>query len=91
MGVRADDQRDAAVEVMAERLLLARRLGVEVDDDGVGLLAERTGGELAVDRRERIVERIHEDAAHGVDDEHARAVPRDIEAGAAAGRARRDS
>ena len=30
--------------------------------------------ELAVDRGERIVERVHEDAAHGVDDEHPRAV-----------------
>ena len=29
---------------------------------------------LAIDRGERIVERIHEDAAHGIDDEHARAV-----------------
>ena len=30
--------------------------------------------ELALDRGERVVERIHEDAAHGIDDEHARAV-----------------
>ena len=56
MGMRADHQRHAAVEIMGKRLLLARRLGVEIDDDGIGLLAERTGGELALDRRERIVE-----------------------------------
>ena len=37
-------------------------------------LVERTGRELALDRGERIVERVHEDAAHGVDDERARAV-----------------
>ena len=37
-------------------------------------LFQRTGGELALDRGERIVERLHEDAAHGVDDERARAV-----------------
>ena len=32
--------------------------------------------ELALGRRERIVERIHEDAAHQVDHQHARAVRR---------------
>ena len=37
-------------------------------------LAQRTSRELALDRGKRIVERIHEDAAHGVDDENARAV-----------------
>ena len=64
---------------------------MEVDDHRVGLLAERAGGELAVDRGEGIVERIHEDAAHDVDDEDARAVPGEEDAGAAAGRAGRDS
>ena len=58
---------------MAERLLLARRLGVEIDHDGVGALAQRAGVQLAVDRRERIVERVHEQPAHDVDDEDARA------------------
>jgi len=33
VGVRADDRGDAAVEPRGERNLLARRLGVEVDDD----------------------------------------------------------
>ena len=41
MGVGADDDGDAAVEMVGERLLLARRLGVDVDEDGVGDLAER--------------------------------------------------
>ena len=44
---------------------------------------------LALDRGERIVERIHEDAAHGVDDEHARAVLGLDHGGAAARRAGR--
>ena len=52
-------------------------------------LAQRAGRELALDRGERIVERIHEDAAHGVDDEHARAVLRLDQRRAAARRAGR--
>ena len=51
------------------------------------LLAERAGGELAFDRGERIVERVHEDAAHGVDHERALAVLGVDQGGAAAGRA----
>ena len=39
MGVRADDEAGAAVEEMAGGLFLARRLGMEVDDDGVRHLA----------------------------------------------------
>ena len=69
------DEAGAAVAEIAHRLLLARRLGVHVDDDGVGALPQRTGGQLAIDRGEGIVERVHEDAAHGIDDEDARAVP----------------
>ena len=73
MGVGADDEAGAAVDEMAERLLLAGRLGMDVDDDGIGGLAERAGVELALERREGIVERVHEDAAHHLDDEEARA------------------
>ena len=83
----ADDQADAAVDEMADRLLLARCLGMEVDDDGVDLLAERTGGKLALDAGEGIVERVHEDAPHRVHDEDAGAVPRHEDAGAAPRRA----
>ena len=60
---------------------------MDVDDDGVGGALERTGRKLALDRRERIVERLHEDAAHDVDDQHARAVPGVDQGRAAAGRA----
>ena len=52
-------------------------------------LFQRTGGKLALDRGERIVERLHEDAAHGVDDERARAVLGVDHGGAAARRAGR--
>ena len=74
MGVGADHQAGAAVAEMPHGLLLARRLAVNVDDDRVGRGVERTGGKLAIDRGEWIIERVHEDAAHSVDDEHARAV-----------------
>ena len=76
MGMRADDEAGAAVAEKSRRLLLARRLGMEIDDDRVGAAAERAGFELAVDRRERIVERLHEDAAERIHDENARAVLR---------------
>ena len=36
--------------------------------------AQRTGSDFAIDGGERIVERVHEDAAHGVDHEDPRAV-----------------
>ena len=52
---------------------------------------ERTGGELALDRGERIVERIHEDAAHGVDHQHVLAVLGLDHGGAAPGRAGADN
>ena len=89
MSMGADDEARAAVDEMAHRLLLARRLGMDVDHDRVGRALERAGGKLALDRRERIVERVHEHAPHGVDDEDARAVARLDDCGAAARRAGR--
>ena len=74
MGVGADDEAGAAVAEKSHRLLFAGGLAVEIDDAGVGAATQRTGGELAIDRGKRILERVHEDAAHGVDDKHARAV-----------------
>ena len=50
-------------------------------------LRQHTGGKLAIERRERIVERVHVDAAHGVDDERAAAVLGLDHGGAAARRA----
>ena len=50
---------------------------------------QRTGCQLAIDRGERIVERIHEDTAHGIDHQSARAVLGFDHGRAAAGRAGR--
>ena len=61
---------------------------MEIDHHRVGLFAERTGGQLALARLERIVELgMHEHPAHDVGDQHARAVLGDIDAGAAPWRA----
>jgi hypothetical protein len=90
MGMRADDDTGAAIDEMAEALLLARRLGMEIEDDRIRLLAERAGGEDRLARREGIVELgMHEDATHDVGDEHAGAVAGYEEVGAAARRAGR--
>ena len=74
--VGAHHQARTAIAKMPHRLLLARRLAMDVDHDRVGGAFQRTGGKLAVDRREGIVERVHEHAAHRVDDQHARAIAR---------------
>ncbi len=73
-----------------EGLFLARRFGVEVDNDGVRAGLEPAGGDLAVDGAEGAVDLGHEDAAHGVDDEYFGAVVRFEQRGAAAGRAGRE-
>ena len=64
MGVGADHEAHAPIEEIGHGLFLARGLGVHVDDDRIAGALERIGGELALDRSERIVHRIHEDAAH---------------------------
>ncbi len=87
MGVGADGQADAAVDEMAERLFLAGRLGVEIDDRRVAADAQRAGGEFLGDALERIVEGVHEHPAEHIDHQHPRAVGRREHAGAAARRA----
>ena len=87
MRMGAHAKADAAVDEMAERLLLAGRLGVKVDDRGVAARSQRTGREFVFDSRERIVERIHEDAAHHVHDQHFPAVGRLYQIRASPGRA----
>jgi hypothetical protein len=62
---------------------------MNVDDGGVADLAQRASGELLLDGGEGIVERVHEDAAHDVHHENARAVRSLIDASPAAGRAGR--
>ena len=85
MRVRADDQARLAVGEMAERPFLAGRFGMKVDDRCVAHLAERAEAELALDGGERIVERVHEDAAQDVDDQKAGAI-RTLDDGRAASR-----
>ena len=71
MGVRAKHRRDPAIGEMAERHLLAGRLGVKIDDDRRHVVAQPILGEDVVEPGERIVERVHEEPAHQIDDEHA--------------------
>ena len=61
VGVRAEHGRDPAVEVAAEQLLVAGRLGVDVDDDHPGVAADPL--EHAVGGAERAVDRLHEGPA----------------------------
>src|SRR5947209_20353705 len=89
MGVGADDEAGAAVAEEADALLLAARLAMEIDDDGIGGNPARTGAELALQRSKRIVERRHEDSAERIDDEGMLAVLGLDQCGTAAGRAAR--
>ena len=89
MGVGADDEAGAAVEEKAHGLDFRGRLGVEIDEDRIGLFAERAGGDRRFDGAERIVDRVHEHAAQRVDHQHAVAIAALDQIGAASGRARR--
>ena len=57
-----------------ERPFLARRFGVEVDDRGVAPLPSGQRPSSRFDGGERIVERVHENAAHHIDDKEPRAL-----------------
>ena len=46
---------------------------MDVHHDGVGAFAQRAGVKLALHRGEGIVQRVHEDAAHHIDHQHAAA------------------
>ena len=90
MGMGPHHDARPPVEEMPEALLLAGRLGVEVDDDGVRLFAHRAGRDQIVGAGEGIVEiGMHEHPAHDVGDQHPRAVLRLEQARAVAGRAGR--
>ena len=80
VGVGAEHGRDPAVEVPAHRHLLARHLGVEVDDHGVGL----DPVEDPVDGVERRACDLEPDAAAEVD--HADPHPAGLDHGVAAAR-----
>ena len=72
---------------MRERLFLAGRLGMHVQDDGVDMVAEPARVQFPLQRGKGIVERIHEDAAHDLHHQHLGAVAGRLHGGAAAGRA----
>jgi len=73
---------------MAHRLFFTGRFGMHIDDDRVGMIAERAGRQFPLDRCERIVERVHEHPPHDLDNQNLRAVARRMHGRAAAGRAR---
>lgn len=88
--MRTDDEAGAAVDEMAEALLFAGRFRMEIEDDRIRLLAERTGVEDRLSRLEGIIEfRMHEDAAHDIGNQNAGAVAGKEQVGTAAGRAGR--
>ena len=65
--VRAEHGRDPAVEVAAEELLVAGRLGVDVDDDDAAS-SPPIRSSNAVGRAERAVDRLHEGPAEQRED-----------------------
>ena len=70
MRMRADQRGGAPIDEMPHRLLLRRRLGVEVDEDGVGAGLQPARLDLPLDRAERIVEIGHEHAPLRIDHEN---------------------
>ena len=85
VGVAADHERSAAVGEVAERRLLAGRLGMDVDHDRVGRSAERMLREFGVERAERVAVGAHEQATDHLQHQHLAAV-REAQLGAAATR-----
>ena len=75
MRVRADDRGDATVEPARDRDLLARRLGVEVDDDHTRA-ALRLVDERIDDLERRVRNLLEEEDPEEVHDGHGRAVAR---------------
>ncbi len=76
MRMRADNSRHPPVEEVAERLLLAGRFGMEIDENDVGARLQAARRDLAIDGAKRTIELRHEHTTHGVDDEHIHAVAR---------------
>src|SRR3984885_2895442 len=71
MGMGADHETGATIAEKADALFFAGGLAVEIDHDGIRRGAQRTGFEFAVEDRERIVERRHENATDSVDNQRA--------------------
>jgi len=80
VGVRPEHSGDAPVEVPAERDLLARRLGVHVDEDLIGLAAQIR--EHAVDLGKRRAPRAHVEVPRQVHDRQSNPVALEHDAAA---------
>src|SRR3990170_921829 len=65
MGVRADQRADASVDEITHGFLLGGRLGMEVDEDGVGASFQPASIELPFHGAEGAVEIGHEHAPRG--------------------------
>src|SRR5262245_14818043 len=74
MSMRADHEASAAVRKIAHGLFFAGRFAVKIDDDRIGTGPERASRQLTLDGSKRIIERIHENAPHGIDHERALAI-----------------
>ncbi len=90
MGVRAHHKADAAIEEVPHRLLFAGGFRVHVDDDCIHHMAERTIGNRPLHGGEGIIQRVHVDPAHDVDDRHLRAVAGRVDVDAASRRSGRE-
>src|SRR5450631_1376770 len=62
---------------------------MEIDNQRIAANSQRTGPYFVLDRGEGVIHRIHENAAHEIDDEHAGAGRGFDEIGATAGRSAR--
>ena len=82
----AGDEGDAPVEDVPHGHLLAGRLGVDVDDDGVDGGADAVILQRLFRRRKRVVERIHEQPPHHLHHHHPAAAGGGINVGAETGR-----
>ena len=71
MGVGADDERHTPVDEMSHRHFFARCLTVEIEQDDIGVAAQPPGRQHFGDRRERIVERVHKQPCHQVENDDA--------------------
>ncbi len=89
MRMRANNQARPAVGEVAQRPFFARRFGMDVDDGGVAGVAQGACGKLPFNGGERIVERVHEDAAEHVDDQQPRSLRAAHDHSAPSGRASR--
>jgi len=89
VGVGADNKADPPIDERAQGLLFAGRLGMEIDDDGIGRVPQGAGNQLLLDSPERAVHLRHVDPAQRVHDKYLCPIARFIKPRAPARRSRR--